>query len=283
MARLRAWETAIQPLNWKGPKMNSYELKQEARRERLEARAERLKAEGESRIARASKMAEAIPFGQPILIGHHSEGRDRNYRGRIHSNFAKGFETLKVAGEVAARAASVGQGGISSDDPDAPDKLREKLAKLENRQLAMKTANGIIRRHKGDTAIPHLVQQGHSEAAARELIKPDFCGRIGFADYQLTNNNANIRRLRQRVEQLAAKAGEDGKETEHVGGLRVVENVDENRIQLFFPGKPDADMRAALKSDGFRWAPSEGAWQRQLNNRARHVAECIVRKWEAAQ
>ena len=29
---------------------------------------------------RAKSMASVIPFGQPILIGHHSENRDRRFR-----------------------------------------------------------------------------------------------------------------------------------------------------------------------------------------------------------
>ena len=36
--------------------------------------------------------------------------------------------------------------------------------------------------------------------------------------------------------------------------------------------KPDADTRQALKSEGFKWAPSQGAWQRQLNQNAIRAA-----------
>ena len=36
-------------------------------------------------------------------------------------------------------------------------------------------------------------------------------------------------------------------------------NREDNRLQVFFDGKPDADTRAELKSNGFRWAPSVGA------------------------
>ncbi|MCC3151437.1 DUF3560 domain-containing protein, partial [Bifidobacterium bifidum] len=71
--------------------MNSYERKQEARRERLEARAEKARTEAKATYDRAHTMAEAIPFGQPILVGHHSEKRDRNYRGKIHNTFGKAF------------------------------------------------------------------------------------------------------------------------------------------------------------------------------------------------
>ena len=49
-------------------------------------------------------------------------------------------------------------------------------------------------------------------------------------------------------------------------------NEAENRLQLIFAEKPDADTRQALKSEGFKWAPSQGAWQRQLNQNAIRAA-----------
>lgn len=37
---------------------------------------------------------------------------------------------------------------------------------------------------------------------------------------------------------------------------------------VFFPTKPDEAVRGRLKSHGFRWAPSIGAWQAYRNVRA---------------
>jgi hypothetical protein len=34
-----------------------------------------------------------IPFGQPILVGHHSEGRARRDQGRIESGMRAGVES----------------------------------------------------------------------------------------------------------------------------------------------------------------------------------------------
>jgi hypothetical protein len=62
--------------------MNWYEEKQEAKRERLEARAERLRQVGAAKVESGMERLRAIPFGQPILVGHHSEKRDRNYRAK---------------------------------------------------------------------------------------------------------------------------------------------------------------------------------------------------------
>ena len=55
-------------------------------------------------------------------------------------------------------------------------------------------------------------------------------------------------------------------------------NREDNRLQVFFDGKPDEATRTELKISGFRWAPSVGAWQRQLTDNAIRAAdrlECI--------
>lgn len=270
--------------------MNAYEARLEARRERLEARAEKLRREGQGRVDRAHEMASAIPFGQPILIGHHSEKRDRAFRGRIHSNFDKGFQALKAAGELEARAANVGSGGISSDDPDAIAKLLEKLEKAQNLQNMMVRANKVIKAFwkagvrdaasgdKWELYLQRLEEAGCKVGPGRAklLLEPDFAGRIGFADYQLQNNGAEVRRIKARIEQLKANAGREASE-QQIGEIKIVENVELNRLQIIFPGKPDAQVRAKLKSAGFRWAPSEGAWQRHLSNAARYWAGEIVK------
>lgn len=229
--------------------MNEYERKQEARRDRLQARADRLTREGEGRIARGRDMASIIPFGQPILVGHHSEKRDRSYRAKIRGNFEKGFEALKEAGEAAARAASVGTGGVSSDDPEAVAKLREQLAEREADQAAMVAANKLARRE--GTPQP-------------------------YAAYQLTNNGGNVRRIAARIADLERAATRTDKETLHNSGVRVFENAADNRIQLFFPGKPESTVRDMLKKWGFRWSPNAGAWQRHLNNAGRHAAQYVL-------
>jgi hypothetical protein len=257
--------------------MNRYEWKQEQRRQRLETRADRLQREGAARIESGMGRLRAIPFGQPILIGHHSEQRDRNYRRKAIASVDKGMELQHAAAETARRAEATGSGGVSSDDPDAVVKLREQLEKCERLQAVMVAANKAIR--KGDDEA--LRALGFNDARIAQLKTPDFCGRIGFADYQTKNNGANIRRLKARIADLERNATRETKETERQDGLRIVENAEANRLQLVFPGKPSAEARAILKRYGFRWAPSEMAWQRQLHNGARYAAECALKAIEA--
>src|SRR3546814_11424547 len=71
----------------------------------------------------------------------------------------------------------------------------------------MKAANAAIRKHRkaGPTAqIAALVELGFGQSAATALIEPDCCGRIGFTDYALQNNNAHIRRLTARIPRVEA-------------------------------------------------------------------------------
>lgn len=166
---------------------------------------------------------------------------------------------------------SVGTGGISSDDPQAVEKLEAKLAALEKHQEMMKAANAAIRMKdpaKGDAKLAEL---GYTPEDIAKLREPDFCGRIGYPAYALQNNNANIRRIRGRIAELKKRTESTPEGWEFDGG-RVVVNTTENRLQVIFDGKPDADVRTELKGEGFRWAPSQGAWQRQLTDNAERAA-----------
>lgn len=172
----------------------------------------------------------------------------------------------------------VGTGGISSDDPQAVEKLEARLAALEKNQEMMKAANAAIRMKdpaKGDTKLAEL---GYTPEDIAKLREPDFCGRIGYPAYELQNNNANIRRIRGRIAELKKRTESTPEGWEFDGG-RVVVNTTENRLQVIFDGKPDADVRTELKGEGFRWAPSQGAWQRQLTDNAMRAArrlKCIA-------
>ena len=169
-------------------------------------------------------------------------------------------------------------GPIMSGDADAVERLKEEIRQAETKQAHMKEANAAIRRYKkaGATAqIAALVALGYPEARAALLLKPDACGRIGFADFELTNNSANIRRLKARL--AVVEKAHATPATEQEGTKARLEDCPaENRVRLFYAGKPDTGIRATLKSSGFRWTPSLGCWQAYRNNRtlpmARHLA-----------
>ncbi|HWA39995.1 MAG TPA: DUF3560 domain-containing protein [Gemmatimonadales bacterium] len=253
-------ETEARPRNW-------YEAKQDAKRARLEAASRRAKAEADELSSRAHAMADVIPLGQPILVGHHSEKRDRGYRGRISRTFERAHEAGRKAQALAARAESVGTGGISSDDPEAVTKLKERLADLEAGQALMVAVNREIR--KGGPGLQErLIALGLPAMTADRVVMPDFAGRVGVPDYKLKNNGAEIRRIRRRIDELLAAAQQPAREAIEGAGWRITEDRDENRVAVTFDAIPGQEVRDRLKASGFRWSPSRGAWVRQLNNAA---------------
>jgi hypothetical protein len=133
-------------------------------RDRRLKRAEKLRewsAKNETKSDAKRDGAEAIsggiPFGQPILVGHHSERRHRRDLARIESGMRGAIE-LGDKAETQARTAdnieAATEAAIYDDDPDAIERLTDKLEKLEARRLAMKLANTEYRKaHKDELKI----------------------------------------------------------------------------------------------------------------------------------
>ena len=170
-----------------------------------------------------------------------------------------------------------GRGIIKSDDERAIEKLEEKLEDLKNSQERMKAANKAIRMKDTEAGNDALRELGYSEEAIKQLREPDFCGRIGYPSYLLTNNNQNIHRIEERLNHLKA-AKEKGTSEQEYGTFMVVENTEVMRYQIIFDGKPEAEVRALLKSNGFKWAPSQGAWQRQITSNGKYALSSVVKK-----
>jgi len=167
---------------------------------------------------------------------------------------------------------------IMSGDTNALERLQAELESLETRQAHMKAANAAIRTNKEaghDAQIAALINLGMTEDNARKLViipAHMACYGQGYQGFTMTNNNANIRRIKGRIEHLSKAKATPDKVIERKG-LRVEDCPADNRIRLFFDGKPDEDVRSRLKSNGFRWAPSIGAWQAYRNHNSLSVAQ----------
>lgn len=167
---------------------------------------------------------------------------------------------------------------IMTGDDNATERLDAKIAKLEKTQEIMKAANAAIRANAKagpEAQIAALVTLGLPESRARDLLKPDFAGRIGFPAYELTNNSANIRRLKARLGHVAEVHATPSTEIEGTNA-RLEDVPAENRVRLFFPGKPIEAVRTRLKSCGFRWTPSTGCWQAYRNHNSLTLAREIA-------
>lgn len=226
-----------------------------------------------------------------FVVGPSRFPVDRNAKRQRWADAAYGAVSAhaKAAREAVERRAfphGAPGGPIRAANPDAPALLRAEIEKRRAVHAAMKAANAAIRsaQKKGEDAMVQAVVDatGWREGTARRCVTPpqSWMGR-GFAAYQLSGELAEIKRLEERLATIERNRERGTVETTHnttAGALQIVENPDAARIQLFFPDKPDAATRDLLKSEGFRWAPSEGAWQRHLNNAGRHAAQCVVSK-----
>ena len=100
----------------------------------------------------------------------------------------------------------VGTGGIMSDDKNAIAKLSAKLNALEKHQALMKAANAAIRMKDTAQGDVKLHELGLTDDEIRQLRTPDWCGRVGYPSFELSNNNANIRRIKERIATLEKEA-----------------------------------------------------------------------------
>jgi hypothetical protein len=168
---------------------------------------------------------------------------------------------------------------IKSNDSDAVEKLQEKVEQLETLQETMKTANAY---YKKNNTLDGFEMDDKLKSECYRMIKSGWSERP-FPAYELTNNNAKIKNTKERLEKLQKAKATPTKETIESDICQVIENTEAMRIQLVFDGKPDERTREILKSNGFKWAPSQNAWQRQLTDNARYSTKRVLEQLKQSQ
>lgn len=167
---------------------------------------------------------------------------------------------------------------ILSDDPDAIDKLRAKLEANIRMHDRMKAANKAIRAAKGDNekARSSLAELGFTPSTIRNLLAVNYMNKRGFEGWELSNILTEIKRLKARIADIEARRARPDESGENEDGVSYeVDNADA-RVKIYFPSKPDDDIRADLKRHGYRWAPSNGAWQAHINARSVDFAKKLI-------
>ncbi len=99
------------------------------RAERLEERAEKAGSRAAAAFGRAHTIADGIPFGQPILVGHGSERRARRDQDKIHSAMSKGCAEQGKAERLAQAASGSARAERLRHDPGVIDRRLKKLRK----------------------------------------------------------------------------------------------------------------------------------------------------------
>ena len=216
----------------------------EERREARKLRYEELSKKAEERSSQYSNSTAnrilAMTPGQPIIIGHHSEKKARRLHEKAWQDIGKSIEEDKKSKYYKNKVKSIENSNvIYNDDPNAIQKLKDKLEYLEKQ---------------------------------KELIKAD----EDHTKWQLDNIGARIRETKRRIARLEKLEETEFKEIEFIGG-RAIHNKEINRIQLVFDGMPDENIRQALKSKGFHWSRREGAWQREFNENTIKATNILIK------
>ena len=183
---------------------------------------------------------------------------------------------------ILSKIKSVGTGPIDFSDPNAREMLVERLEAAKALHESKKQANAYYRKHKTLDGCP-----GITEKDREWLTRPGVFARgdgsplalygVPFPAYDLQRDTANIRSYAARLEEYdRLQSHRDANNDTEFDGGRIVRNVEQNRLQIIFDGKPDEETRAALKSNGFRWSPQNQAWQRQLTRNAEYAARQVL-------
>lgn len=230
-------------------------------RERMERRAERRRQWADSRVAKrdaawkqSHDIAHEIPLGQPILVGHHSEKAMRRLYDTIER---KGFEGLRhhemVAHHETAAAGIEHQleRSIYSGDPDAIERLQERIAELEAKRERIKAYNVTARKGKPDASMLTDDERRDLEMCLRYTPGKG----AQFPAYMLSNLGADIRRNRERIDDIKRRQQRQ-RTAEDAGGVSVRHG--DRHSWVTFAEKPDRATIDALKAAGYRY--SRGTW-----------------------
>lgn len=276
--------------------MSNYEDRRADRVERLGNRAAKLARGSDRAYSEAEAAIRGIPPGQPILVGHHSERRHRNAIDRHDRKMRKAIELDDAAKRAAALAeSSVRRSAIDSDDPDAAEKIRAKIAAVESGRASMKALNAVWRacgRPSPDDiagwgrVADHIASESPGGPAGIDIERVRLemlvrCkygqGHQPFESYAIASVGAEARRLKRRLVGVGAlpREGRDPASETKYGRVVVEHDPDAGRVLVRTP-KKNADATELMRRHGFNWSRARGCWSRKLTANAIAVCEHTI-------
>ena len=225
-------------------------------------------------LAAKSRCASSMVTG-PARFNVEKNRRANERERRVSDELLAYIERVRKAIDKQKNPQNYAADAIRSDDENAIDKLKEKLAKLQKAQDQMKACNKIVK-DKKNNKIERLAEILGTKEKAEELLKPDFCGRLGFTSHLLTNNNAAIKAAESRIKQLESQGQQETKEIT-IAGVKVIQNAELMRLQFFFDKKPAREVIDLMKKHGFKWSPSNSCWQRLWNGNAIYTIKHYIK------
>lgn len=259
--------------------MNHYEAKKQARIDRYKELSKKSTEKSQFLMQQSHDMVSGIPVGQPILVGHHSEKAHRNLLDRSWNKLGQSVQEGEKADYYAQKAAiAESNTAISSDDPEALDKLREAVEAAEFWHEKMKGMNAYYRKHKTCKGFEGISDETAAEYDLR-VERGYSWEKQPFPSYKLTNSNANIRRIKDRIKELTRLQENPITGWEFEGG-RVEANQEENRLQMFFDERLSKEMYDYIaKRCAFKWSRKNQCFQRQLNRNSVYAAKSVIEEF----
>jgi len=229
----------------------------------------------------AHKIGDMIPPGQPILVGHHSEKRHRRDLGRIDSNMRKGIERLDMAATHVSKAGNIEaalDSSIFSDDDNAIQALKERIAEHEASRERMKTVNKLYR--KSDAAGLAALGLDLETLKTKLAAAGPYWGSAPHLPYEMSNLGGRISTDRKRLEYLRQQKELTDKAEASPNGI-TLEQCQMGYVRVTFAEKPDRSVLTALRESGFHWGG--GSWAGKADVLPQIVKDMLQPAAEVAQ
>lgn len=219
------------------------------RRERIERKLKQRLEWAESRAGKAASLRSVDAHlrtdhafnTQPGRIPARERMNQRDKKAYEHDTMSAYHEEKAAGLEVQLRRT------IFSDDPDAAERLEEKIARMEAQRDEMKARN----------------------AEHRKAGKPK-----AHEGWELSNLGANIRAAKQRLSEAEARREREAR-LGNVDGTLI--ELDGDRAVITFSEKPEREVLDILKAAHFVWR--QGAWQGRWSTLGADAQQAI-RRWE---
>lgn len=175
-------------------------------RDRRTTKAARLEDWATKREGKAEALHEAGAAFRGDIAFITQPGHDmQRLRDKLNAKDERAYEHSKKASNFRDRAEGINRQldqSIYSDDPDALERLQERIADLEAERARWKAYNASCRKGERDPSLLDAKQQADIESVAR--YAPYQLGTNGAApSYVLTNLGGNINRQKKRLEELS--------------------------------------------------------------------------------
>lgn len=206
----------------------------------------------------------SVLISGPANFPTHKKEKQNRRRETLHAQ----WEQLE---SYAQSIRTMGTHCISANDPQAVERLQEKINQMETVYARWQALERYYKKYH--TMIGCPIPLTEVEQQQVDYMRRHDFDRFGIFD--LTNLSARIRQTKERLETLE-KEKKRGTKTTESDFCTIIENTEIMRLQLIFPEKPEENIRHVLKSNGFHWSPKNGAWQRQLTNNARYAAKKVL-------